>query len=422
MIGSSSLTRVTGLHPRLLNAALAALVGGGGVLYLLFGRGFDGESPSGADAVAVGAALLLVLARCRAPLLVLALAVLVEAAFTVLVSRPSPVLGVSVLISVYTVARTARRRVAVIAALVTAAALYAVVVPAMELTSRTEGAGVFAWVGMCAAVGGTVRTWRDYLAATEERAVRAEASKEEEARRRVAGERLRIARELHDVIAHHIALITLQAGVARHLLRSEPDQADTALGHIREAGRDVLDELSSLLYVLRQPDDETHAPQPAEPVPGMSRLGRLLESMSTAGLSVRHRQAGPWRPLPTAVDLAAYRIVQEGLTNAHKHGTHAGADLLVEYRPDALHIEISNPVRAVSLAAPAPAGTGHGLRGMRERAHAAGGRLHAGADPDGRFRLSARLPLPQPEVSAEADPSRRHVTAPCANGVQEGWR
>ena len=98
---------------------------------------------------------------------------------------------------------------------------------------------------MAAAIGGTVRTWRDYVAATEERAIRAEATKEEEARRRVAEERLRIARELHDVIAHHIALINVQAGVASHLLRSQPDQADEALGHIREAGRTVLDELGS---------------------------------------------------------------------------------------------------------------------------------------------------------------------------------
>ncbi|MEW2403381.1 histidine kinase [Streptomyces sp. NPDC046862] len=250
-----------------------------------------------------------------------------------------------------------------------------------------------------------------------ERARRAEASKEEEARRRVAEERLRIARELHDVIAHHIALITLQAGVAGHLLRTEPDQADTALGHIRDAGRTVLDELSSLLYVLRQPDDETDGPQPTEPVPGLSRLGRLLESVTAAGLGVRHRRAGRSRPLPIAVDLAAYRIIQEGLTNAHKHGGHAVADLLVDYRTDALHIEISSPLRTGSSAAPAAVGTGHGLTGMRERAHAVGGSIHAGAQADGRFRLDARLPLPEPEEPADARPSRRpHL------GASEGPR
>jgi signal transduction histidine kinase len=106
-----------------------------------------------------------------------------------------------------------------------------------------EAGAVFAWTGMFADVGGTVRTWRDYLAAMEERALRAEAGKEAEARRRVAEERLRIARELHDVIAHHIALITIQAGVAGHFLRARPGQADMALGHLRDGGRTVLDEL-----------------------------------------------------------------------------------------------------------------------------------------------------------------------------------
>ncbi|MFG2025338.1 sensor histidine kinase [Streptomyces sp. NPDC048825] len=406
MTGPASWRRVTGIEPRLLDAALAAVVGAGGLLYLLFGRGPDGEAPSCADAVAAGAAVLLLLARRRAPLPVLALTVLGETAFTALASRPSPVLAVTALIAVYTVARTVRRRIAVIAAAVTATALYVVVAYPMDSASDPEGGAVFAWVGMFAAVGGTVRTWRDYTAAMEERALRAEASKEVEARRRVAEERLRIARELHDVVAHHIALITIQAGVAGHFLRDRPDQADVALGHIREGGRTVLDELGSLLHVLRQSGDETDETdqtdlaQPTEPVPGLSRLGRLLESLGAAGLSVRHRQTGRARPLPTAVDLAAYRVIQEALTNAHKHGAGAMAELLVDFRTDALHIEISNPVRTGPV--PDAQGTGHGLTGMRERAHSVGGSFHAGAGADGRFRLDVRLPLPEADTPADA--------------------
>lgn len=394
MIGPASLQRVTGTHPRLLDAALATLVGGIGLLPLLFGRWPDGVRPSSADAVAAAAAFLLLLARRRAPLPVLVLTVLGEVAFTVLASYPSRVLKIAALIAVYTVARTVRRRTALIAVSGTALSLYAVITYATDSAAGPEAGAVFAWTGMFAAVGATVRTWHDYAAAMEERALRAEAGKEEEARRRVAEERLRIARELHDVIAHHIALITIQAGVAGHFLRGRPDQAEVALGHIRDAGRTVLDELGPLLHVLRQSgDDKTDETQPTEPVPGLSRLGGLLESLTAAGLSIRQRQSGHPRPLPTAIDLTAYRVVQEGLTNAHKHGPTSEADLLVDYGPDELRIRITNPLDSGPYPA-AATGTGHGLTGMRERAHAVGGSLHAGADTDGHFCLVVRLPLP----------------------------
>ncbi|WP_328504670.1 histidine kinase [Streptomyces sp. NBC_00457] len=422
MIGPASLQRVTGAHPRMLDAALATLVGGIGLLPLLFGRWPDGVRPSGADAVAAAAAFLLLLARRRAPLPVLALTVLGEVAFTVLASYPSRVLKIAALIAVYTVARTVRRRTALIAVSGTALSLYAVITYATDSAAGPEAGAVFAWTGMFAAVGATVRTWHAYAAAMEERALRAEATKEEEARRRVAEERLRIARELHDVIAHHIALITIQAGVAGHFLRGRPDQAEVALGHIREAGRTVLDELGPLLHVLRQSGDETtDETQPIEPVPGLSRLGGLLESLTAAGLSVRQRQAGHPRPLPTAIDLAAYRVVQEGLTNAHKHGAAAEADLLVDYGPDELRIRITNPLDSGPNPASAATGTGHGLTGMRERAQAVGGSLHAGADADGRFRLAVRLPLPTAGPPTDTRTSDRPATtlpATAAEGRQ----
>ncbi|MEW2403382.1 hypothetical protein [Streptomyces sp. NPDC046862] len=153
MMGPASLRRVISPHPRLLDAALATLLGTGGVLYMLLRRVPGGGSLRGVDAVAAGAAFLLVLVRHRAPLPVLALSVLGEIAITAVTSSASPVLGAAALISVYTVARTVRRRVALIAAAITAVALYFVVAHPMDPTSRTEGAGVLAWVGMCAAVG-----------------------------------------------------------------------------------------------------------------------------------------------------------------------------------------------------------------------------------------------------------------------------
>jgi len=388
MIGPRSLHRVIREHPWLFDAVPATLVSVISLVPLVFGLEPDGHQPTGADGVAAAVAFVLLLARRRAPLAVLALTLLSTAALTAAASDLPAALVAAAMIAVYTVARTASRRLAVIATATAAITLFGVSAVAMDSVAGPENFAVLAWTGMVAAIGGTMRTWRDYLAATEERATRAEASKELEARRRVAEERLRIARELHDVIAHHIALMNVQAGIASHLLRTEPDQADIVLGQMRESGRTVLDELSSVLYVLRQPGDDR---EPTEPVPDLSRLGLLLDSLTAAGLSIHHRRAGRPRPLPTATELAAYRIIQEGLTNAHKHGA-GGTHLLLDYRPDALHIQIRNPVRA----RPAPAaGTGHGLTGMSERAHAVGGTLHTGHEPDGTFGVDARLPLPE---------------------------
>jgi len=398
VIAPAKLRRVAGTHPLLLDIALAALVGGGGMIPLLFGLRPDGEPFTGADAVAAATAFVLLTARRRAPHTVLTLALLGDAVIVTVTGDEPHVLEVAAIIALYTVVtRTARRGTAAAWAGVTAAVLFGVKATATGSAIDAENLDVIAWTGMAAALGGAVRTWRDYVAAIEERADRAEATKEEEALRRVAEERLRIARELHDVIAHHIALINVQAGVASHLLRTQPDKADDALRHIRDAGRTVLDELASLLLVLRRSGDDG-ATEPAEPVPGLSRLGGLVESLTAAGLRVRHEQAGVARQPPVAVDLAAYRIIQEGLTNAHKHGR-GEALLRVEYRPDALLVQIRNPLPTESP--PPPAGTGHGLTGMRERAQAVGGSLRAGAGPDGTFHLDARLPLPESTASHE---------------------
>jgi signal transduction histidine kinase len=251
-----------------------------------------------------------------------------------------------------------------------------------------------AWMGMAVAIGDAVRTRRAYVAAVEERAVRAEQSREEEALRRVMQERLRIARELHDVVAHNIALINVQAGVAAHLLRQQPERADEALAHIRQASRTVLDELSAVLNVLRSADDPEVF---TEPAPGLSRLSGLLGSVAAAGLRVEHRQDGEARSLPSAVDLAAYRIVQESLTNAQKHGGDPIAQLRLSYVPGGLVIAVENRVEP-GAAAPG-ATSGHGLTGMRERAASVGGTLEAGPDAGGRFAVHVFLPAPSSRMT-----------------------
>jgi signal transduction histidine kinase len=248
-----------------------------------------------------------------------------------------------------------------------------------------------AWVCLAAAAGDAVRSRRAYVAAVEERARRAEESREVEARRRVVEERLRIARELHDVVAHHIAMISVQAGVATHVLRAQPDAAAQALAHIRQASRTVLEELSVMLSVMRQSSESS---APTEPAPSLERLDELVGTFHTAGLAVEFELSGQPRALPPTVDLTAYRVVQESLTNVHKHGGGARARVEVGFAPDQLRIDIRNVGGKVAAT---PNGTGHGLLGMRERATAVGGSLSAGPTDAGEFRVRAVLPLPPEE-------------------------
>ncbi|NJA61159.1 sensor histidine kinase, partial [Streptomyces sp. NEAU-H3] len=181
-----------------------------------------------------------------------------------------------------------------------------------------ENFGLLAWTAMAVAVGDAVRSRRAFITAMRERADRAERTREEEARRRVAEERLRIARDLHDVVAHHIALVNVQAGVAAHVMDRRPDQAKEALAHVRRASRSALDELRATVGLLRQSGDPT---APTEPTAGLERLDDLLGTFRDAGLPVRLVTPEPLSggPLPAAVDLAAYRVVQEALTNVQKH-------------------------------------------------------------------------------------------------------
>ena len=306
-------------------------------------------------------------------------------------SNPSTL---AVVIAVYTVAANTDRVTAIIAGTLTALILVAGAVWASKGSPLDSEKVVLAlWSGMATAVGDAVRSRRNYVTAVEERARRAEQSREEEARRRVAEDRLRIARDLHDVMAHHIALINVQAGVAGHVLRSNPAAAEEALGHVRRAGRTVLDELGTVLGVLRQSDEVA---APTEPAPTLGRLPELVDSFRDAGLAVNWLLSGEPYPLPAAVDVAAYRLLQESLTNVHKHG--AAARVRLAYRPGELTIEVENAAAPGRPPARPVAGTGHGLLGMRERVTAVGGTMHAGPRPGGGFRVRAVLPLPQESV------------------------
>jgi MYXO-CTERM domain-containing protein len=245
--------------------------------------------------------------------------------------------------------------------------------------SLAAAVGVAAWLVAFAVIVELVKTRRER--ATEFRRTRAE-----ESRRRAGEQRMAIARELHDVLAHHISLISVQAGVALHLMDEQPEQARTALTAIREASRESLGELRSVLELLRHGEEGA----PRAPAPGLEALDALVERTSAAGLPVVVEVTGTARPLPAAVGLAAYRIVQEALTNVTRHaGRPATATVRLGYAPDQLTVEVTDD----GPGAEDISGTGSGLLGMAERAAALGGQLDAGPRPDGGFRVAARLPV-----------------------------
>ncbi|MGW2783160.1 sensor histidine kinase [Streptomyces populi] len=269
-------------------------------------------------------------------------------------------------------------------------------------TTETSGAGsvfiaifqtvpfALAWV-----LGDSIRTRRAYLAQLEERAARLEKEREAQAKVAVAAERARIARELHDVVAHNVSVMVVQADGAAYVMDTAPDQAKKALETISGTGRQALAEMRRLLGVLRTGEHQEvgeYVPQP-----DVEQLDDLIEQCRTSGLPVDFKVEGTPRPLPSGVELTAYRIVQEALTNTRKHGgPNAGASVRLVYFDDGLGLLVEDDGKGAphELYEEGGAdGQGHGLIGMRERVGMVGGTLDAGPRPGGGFRISALLPL-----------------------------
>ena len=244
---------------------------------------------------------------------------------------------------------------------------------------------------------------RSYTRALEEKTAALEAARQELAHRAVLEERTRIARDLHDILAHAMSVITVQAGVGAHLLERDPEQAKGALRVIEETGRGALGEMRRLLGALRGGD------LPTEPQPGLASLDRLASQATAAGVPVDLQVEGPARPLPAGLEVSAYRIAQEALTNTIKHAPGGRARLTVRYRPHTVELEVVDSGGAAEGVEPAsgrPSGdpdpqtrgsgeSGHGLRGMRERVALYGGVFEAGPCPGG-FRVLAAFPTDPP--------------------------
>lgn len=247
-----------------------------------------------------------------------------------------------------------------------------------------------AWV-----LGDSIRTRRAYLAQLEERAARLEKEREAQAKVAVAAERARIARELHDVVAHNVSVMVVQADGAAYVMDTAPDQARKALETISGTGRQALAEMRRLLGVLRTGEHQEGGEY--VPQPDVEQLDDLIEQCRTSGLPVDFKVEGTPRPLPSGVELTAYRIVQEALTNTRKHGgPNAGASVRLVYFDDGLGLLVEDDGKGAphELYEEGGAdGQGHGLIGMRERVGMVGGTLDAGPRPGGGFRISALLPL-----------------------------
>jgi signal transduction histidine kinase len=340
-----------------------------------------------------GAALTLVAVAClalawrrRYPLTVLTVSTTAVAVYSLLGYVNGAALLAPIL-ALYAVATQVSVRRTVIAAVVTLGVLMAATA-ANNPFRQISGGGFDIIPFMVAAVvfaGIAVANRRAYVASIQDRA-------EQDARRRIDEERLRIARELHDVVAHTMATINVQAGVAAHVLPTKPEAAAEALQAIKTASKEGLRELRAILNVLRQADNA----DPIQPAPGLAQLDALVEGARRAGLPITLTVTGTPFPLPAAVDLAAYRIVQESLTNVIRHAGPAAAAVSLSYQPDEIDIDVTDTGRgpkATPGTGAADDTTGHGQAGMRERAAAVGGTVQTGPRPGGGYQVAARLPV-----------------------------
>ena len=375
---------------------------GVGVAVLLLATSWTGagpqwiSSPRPLDAVAVGlvgvVAGALALRR-RYPVSVLVVLNAVALAWSA-GQYPGRLIALAPLIACYTLAAARGWRWGLAGAVVTALSALVAIRVAFGAAEPPAGiSGIAVWMAATAGAAGTaVGYYRALLVATRAQLAREAQTREEQARRRAVEERLRIARELHDVFGHTMATISVQAGVGIHLLQTRPAQAVEALTTIKQISDQGLADVKTILGILRAANDPD---QPRTPRGGLDQLDALLDPVRAAGVQPQLTVHGSARPLPAAVDLAAYRIIQEALTNVLRHARARTAWLDLRYEPERVVIRIRDDGSAAS---PGQAGTngqdGHGISGMRERTVALSGQFTAGPHPDGGFQVRCALPTP----------------------------
>ena len=377
--GAGEVTRRDLIADAALAAGLAAFAAVG-THFAAHGQHAYRQVDVGAYALAVAAAGALVWRR-RYPVQVMGVVFAATLVYFAL-GYPGGPIWLPLIIAYFTAAVRGHR----LAAAITAAAGFAVF-PWLDYLLRNARPPSAIFLGALAAWLLLVLGAAEIVRIRQERAAETARIREEEQLRRASEERLRIARELHDAIGHHLSLINVQSGVALHLGEELPEQARSSFSAIKQASKEALSELRSVLSVLRQEDE----PAPRSPTSTIARLDDLVSQAAAAGLAVRTEIDGPPRPLPFSVDAAAYRIVQEALTNVARHAGPATAIVRVCYAERDLAVQVDDDGSGPPPGT--PAGNGRGIIGMRERAAALGGELQAGARPGGGFRVRARLPL-----------------------------
>ena len=373
------------------DASDVALAIGVGVLVLTDAALATGPPPaSELDYVLLSVAALALAARRRAPRVVL-LVTTVCVVWYLLRTEPSVIPVVPVLVAKYTAVSAGHRYWAIaVVSPVVAGALYANLTGGDGTLTRDVVADAILPLGWFAAafvMGEVSRQRQAYLNQVEQRAIDAERSRDETARRRATEERLRIARELHDSLTHSISVIKVQAGVAIHLARNRGEEVPDALLAIQEASQDATRELRATLDVLRSTPDQPGSAN----VSGLDQLPDLVERSRSAGVPATLMVSGEPRVLPPEVDRAAYRIVQEALTNVARHADRASATVRIEFTQHGLAVQVDNDGVQVEPANPPMVGVG--LLGMRERVVALGGQLQAEPRPEGGFSVRAEIPL-----------------------------
>lgn len=355
-----------------------------GLLLVLSARGRTGEVVVSAALLPASAIPLLWRRTHPGAALVVLAAAFIAAGFF---GRPAPH-GIGVLFGVYAAALYGERRVRLVGGVVAGAVLisaFAAVIVTDHARAFGHLTGIAFGYGVAWVYGERTRVRRAYLAELEARARQLERERDEHAVRAADAERNRIARELHDVVAHNVSVIAVQAGAARTTAVNHPERATEVLAVIERTARGTLTELRAQLGVLRRGENTVPA---RHPQPGLAQLEELIAEAGESGLQVRFRIDGRPQPLSAAIDLCAYRIVQEALTNAVKHAPGARVNILLQYTEGQLRIVVVDD-------GPGPPATetgGHGLIGMRERVELAGGQVSTGPALGGGFRIEARLP------------------------------